>query len=181
MNTISTAVVEGGKKMICLGVIIMILGILALLAPGFSGASAALVLGIIACLAGIVRMIWAFKSGSLGKGVLVLAIGSLTLLCGIVLVTDPLVASGMLTLLVTIYFVADGLSELAGGFRMRPDYGWGWLAFTGVISVLLGIMVLAQFPLGGFWAIGTLLGIKFFLAGLVMVTTGGTAEEMARD
>lgn len=175
------AAAKGGKKMTCLGVILMILGILALLAPGFSGASIALVLGVIACIAGVVRMIWAFKSGTLGGGILVFAIGGLTLLCGLALVTDPVVASGMLTVLVAIYFIVDGLSELAGGFRMRPDDGWGWLIFSGILSVILGFMVFAQFPLSGFWAIGTLLGIKFFLAGLVMVTTGGTVDEMARE
>jgi uncharacterized membrane protein HdeD (DUF308 family) len=65
---------------------------------------------------GIVRMIWAFKAGSLGKGWLRFAIGGLTLLCGIALVANPLFASGTLTIMLAAYFVVDGVFEIVVGF-----------------------------------------------------------------
>lgn len=39
---------------------------------------------------------------------------------------------------------------------------------------VLGLMLWAQFPLSGAWAMGTLLGIKLFFIGLIMVTSGST-------
>ena len=58
------------------------------------GLSLLWILGILVVAAGLIRMFWAFQTGSLGKGVLVSAIGGLTLLCGIALMANPLGAAG---------------------------------------------------------------------------------------
>jgi len=125
-------------------------------------------------------MIWAFQAGSFGKGLLALAIGGLTLLCGIAMVANPLFSSGVLTIVLAIYLVADGISEIAAGFKVRPESGWGWLLFNNIISIVLGIMIWRQFPLSGVWAIGILLGIKLFMVGLTMVTGGSVVRSAAR-
>ena len=84
-NEAREVVNAGGKNMTFMDVLMIILGILALLAPGMTGLSITIMLGILACIAGGIRMIWAFKAGSLGKGVLVFVVGSLTLFRGIIL------------------------------------------------------------------------------------------------
>jgi uncharacterized membrane protein HdeD (DUF308 family) len=58
----------GGKKMTIFGVIAIILGMLAMLAPGLTGMWVIIMLGVIVLVGGIVRIIWAFQAGSLGKG-----------------------------------------------------------------------------------------------------------------
>ena len=170
----------GGKKMTTLGVIAIILGILFLLAPGLTGISALTIVGFLVLLAGIVRIIWAFQAASFGKGLLMFAIGGLTLLCGIALVANPLFASGVLTVILALYFIFDGISETVAGVRLRPGGGWGWMLFGGIVSILLGIMIWAQFPLSGVWAIGILLGIKLFFVGLIMVMGGSAVRSMAK-
>ena len=75
-----------------------------------------------------------------------------------------------------VYFLVDGLTEAVAGLQLRPASGWGWLLFSGVVSVLFGIMVWQQYPLAGAWAIGVLLGIKLFMVGLVMVTVGSAPK-----
>ena len=179
-NAATTAVDEGGKNATWLGVIALILGVLAMLAPGIAGMSISMMLGALALIAGVVRMIWAFKAGSLGKGILVFALGGLTLVCGIILISDPIATTGILTLLLAGYFVVDGGFEIVAGFKMRPAEGWGWMIFAGVMSAILGVMIWRQYPLSGFWAIGTLLGIKLFFIGLTMITTGSTARSLAK-
>ena len=57
------------------------------------------------------RMVWAFSAESLGKGILAFVIGGLTLLCGIALIANPLLASGVL------FFV--GLIMVTGGSVFR--------------------------------------------------------------
>jgi uncharacterized membrane protein HdeD (DUF308 family) len=96
-------------------------------------------------------------------------IGVLTLLCGIALLGHPLFASGVLTILLAVYFVSDGISEMAAGLG-RMGEGGGWLVLSGIVSLLLGAMIWAQYPLSGAWAMGTLLGIKLFFVGLTMIT-----------
>jgi uncharacterized membrane protein HdeD (DUF308 family) len=107
------------------------------------------------------------------------AIGGLTLLCGIALVANPLFASGVLTILLTVYLILDGIAEIAAGFQLRPQAGWGWLLFGGIVSIWLGLMIWSQFPLSGAWAMGILLGIKLFFIGLIMVAGGSTVRSMA--
>jgi len=179
MTEFTNAAKAGGNKMTIFGVIAIILGILCLLAPALTGVWALTLMGLLVLAAGIVRMIWAFQAGSFGKGLLMFAIGGLTLLCGIALVANPLFASGVLTVMLAVYFIFDGISEIVGGFRLRPGSGWGWMLFGGIVSVLLGIMIWAQFPLSGVWAIGILLGIKLFFVGLIMVMGGSAVRSIA--
>jgi uncharacterized membrane protein HdeD (DUF308 family) len=180
MTEFANAVKAGGTNMTFFGVIAIILGILCLLAPGLTGISVVLFLGVLVLIGGIVRIIWAFRAGSFGSGVLVFAIGGLTLLCGIVLLANPLFASGVLTFILAVYFIIDGISEIAGGARLRPQPGWGWMLFGGIVSIWLGIMIWGQFPLSGVWAIGILLGIKLFFVGLIMIMGGSAVRSVGQ-
>jgi len=178
MNEFESSARAGARMMTVFGIIAIILGILAMMAPGLAGLSVAWTVGVLVTLAGAVRMIWALMAGSLGRGLLMFAIGALTLLCGIALVIRPLFAAGVMTILLTVYFLVDGIIELIAGFRSRPIPGSGWMIFGGIVSILLGIMIWRQFPLSGPWAVGILLGIKLFFIGLIMVT-GSSAVRSA--
>ena len=180
MNELKEAAKAGGKNMTIFGVIAIILGIFAMMAPGLTGISVAILVGVIVLIGGIIRIIWAFQAGSLGKGLLMFAIGGLTLLCGIALVANPLFASGVLTIMLAVYFIVDGIFEIAAAMRLRPASGWGWMLFGGIISIWLGIMIWGQFPLSGAWAIGILLGIKLFFVGLIMVMGGSAVRSLAK-
>jgi uncharacterized membrane protein HdeD (DUF308 family) len=179
MNELKEAAKAKGANMTIFGVIAIILGMLAMLAPGLTGASVVTLVGLLVLAAGLVRMIWAFSAGSFGKGLFAFATGGLTLLCGIVLVVNPLFASGVLTILLAVYFIFDGISEISTGIWLRPESGWGWMLFGGIVSILLGTMIWAQFPLSGVYAIGILLGIKLFFVGLIMITVGSAIRSMA--
>jgi uncharacterized membrane protein HdeD (DUF308 family) len=179
MNELKEAAKAGGKNMTFFGVIAIILGILAMMMPGLTGVSVVFFLGWIVLAAGIVRMIWAFQAASLGRGLLMFAIGLLTLLAGLSLLANPLLASGLLTIMLAVYFVLDGIGEITAGIKVRPAAGWGWLLFGGIVSILLGLMIWRQFPLSGLWAVGILLGIKLFFIGLIMVTAGSAVRSLA--
>ena len=179
MNQLTDAAKAGGKRMTVFGIISIILGMLAMLVPGLTGLSVVLLMGVFVLLAGIVRIIWAFQAGSFGKGLLMFAVGGLTLLCGIALIAHPLFASGVLTIMLAVYFIADGIFEITASMRLRPESGWGWMLFGGIVSILLGMMIWGQFPLSGVWAIGILLGIKMFFIGLIMIMGGSAVRSMA--
>jgi uncharacterized membrane protein HdeD (DUF308 family) len=181
MNEFADAAKVGGNRMTIFGVIAIILGILAMLAPVLTGISVIILVGVLVLIGGIVRIIWAFQAGSLGKGLPMFAIGGLTLLCGIVLLAHPLFASGVLTIILALYFVLDGISEIAASVRLRPGAGWGWMLFGGIVSIWLGIIIWGQFPLSGLWAIGILLGIKLFFVGLIMLKGGSAVRSMAKE
>ncbi len=177
--SITDAAGRGGKRMSRLGIVTMVLGFLVMLAPVLVGFSLLWILGLLVAGAGLCRMFWAFQTGSLGKGVLVFAIGGLTLLAGIALLANPYLASGVLTIVLAIYFVVDGAAEIGSAFGQPPGSGRGWLLFGGAVSILLGIIIWRQCPLSGVWAIGVLIGIKLFFGGMIMVAAGSTVRAAA--
>jgi uncharacterized membrane protein HdeD (DUF308 family) len=161
-----------GSRATVFGIVCIVLGILAMMAPGIAGLWVATLLGVLVLLGGILRIVWAFEAGSIGRGLLLFAVGGVTALCGVMLLANPLFASGVLSVLLAVYFFLDGILEIAAGFQFRSRPGWGWLVFGGVVSILLGAVIWAQFPLSGLWAMGILLGIKLFFIGLMLVTAG---------
>jgi uncharacterized membrane protein HdeD (DUF308 family) len=169
----------GGTRMATWGVITMLLGVFAMFTPMITGFSILLLLGVLVMAAGIMRMLWAFKAGSVGRGLLMFVLGLLTLVVGFLLLVNPVFAAVSVTILLTAYLVVDGAAEIYAGIQRRPDAGWGWLTVGGVVSILLGVLIWRQAPLAGVWAIGLFLGIKLFFVGLMMMTVGGTLRGVA--
>jgi len=181
MNPIASEVRSAGRRMTLFGIITIILGIAAIAAPLTTGVSIVVFVGMLMMTAGILRMIWAFGAGSFGKGLVGFAIGCLTLLCGLSMVSNPLFSFGYLTILLAIYLFADGLAEVAGAFRLPSSSGRMWMIVGGTASILLGTMMWRQYPLAGGWAIGTFLGIKLFFIGIAMLTTGSGVRKIAES
>jgi uncharacterized membrane protein HdeD (DUF308 family) len=177
MNTPIVLAGVDGKRMTTLGVIAIVLGLLCMIAPMIAGLSLGLVLGILVMAGGLLRMIWAFKEGGVGKGgILRLLLGCLTLICGLLLAVNPVFAAAFLTILLSLYFIIDGLVEIAAGTSTKQ----GWLTFAGVISILLGIMLWTGFPMSGPWVLGVLLGLKLLFIGIVMLTGGSAVKSFAK-
>jgi uncharacterized membrane protein HdeD (DUF308 family) len=162
-----------------IGMATMILGILAMLTPLFTGLSVVFIVGVIVLAGGLVRLVWALQSSRSDHKELKVLVSALTVLCGLVLTFNPSVGSAVLTILLAIYFVFDGVIEIIAALRRRPDRGWRWLLAGGSVSLLLGIVAWQQYPLSGAWAIGLLLGMKLFFIGLVMFTVGSRARAAA--
>jgi uncharacterized membrane protein HdeD (DUF308 family) len=168
VNAENTVLQNVGSKMKWMGWLCIVFGILAIAMPWVAGQSILMMVGILVMAAGIMRMIWAFQAGSLGKGILVFLIGVLTLLAGIAVIAHPLMSSAVLSIMLAVYFLADGFSELTAAFSVKE--GKGWLLFDAVVTIILGIMIFTGFPLAGTVAIGVLLGIKLLFVGITMLT-----------
>jgi len=167
---INSAIVSKNTKLF--GIVTIILGILAIAAPLVVGVSISFLVGLLVLLAGLGRILLVYQSTGQGKNSQGLIIGILMLFCGILLVTDPLLASGLLTILLAVYFILDGAFEIMSALRLRPLSGWHWLMTSGSLSLLLGLFIWLQYPLSGAWAIGVLLGIKLLFVGWTLFTVG---------
>ena len=83
---------------------------------------------------------------------------------GALIIWRPLVTAEILTLLMGSFFVVAGLFQLITPFVVSlPE--WGWHALNGIITLVLGILVLAQWPVSGLWVIGLFLGIELIFFG----------------
>ena len=179
MTEIINSTAPTAKNTKLFGIITIILGILSIASPLLIGFSITLLVGMLVLLAGAARMFWFFQSSSLAKDLPGFIFAVLTLLCGIVMVLNPVFTSGFLTIILALYFIIDGTLEIMAAFRIRPLSGWIWLLIGGSISFLLGLMIWQQFPLSGAWAIGVLLGIKLLFVGIIMFSMGTTLQSAA--
>ena len=165
--------------LIFLGVLTVIFGVMAIAAPMITGITVAVFVGFLLLFTGIMRIVYAFKSGQWGSGIWGTIIGLLGAVAGLLLIFRPMVGLLTLTLLLAIYFFVDGISEIIAAFKIKPDQGWGWVLFNGVIALLLGIMIWRQWPMSGSWAIGVLVGVHILITGWTMIVLGTGARRIA--
>ncbi len=63
-----------------------------------------------------------------------------------------------------MFFLIGGLFQLIGSLTVHVP-GWGWQAVDGIITLVLGVLVLSQWPVSGLWVIGLFIGIDLIFYG----------------
>jgi len=87
---------------------------------------------------------------------------------GLLIIWRPVVTAEVLTLLMGAFFLATGLFQIvAPAVISLPD--WGWHVLNGIITLLLGFFVLAQWPVTGLWVIGLFVGVELLFYGVAWV------------
>ena len=174
---------EEAKKnsglLIFLGIMTVIFGVIAIGSPLITGVAVAVFVGFLLLASGVARIVHALKSKQWGTGFWGTAIGVLGVAAGLMMIFRPLVGLVTMTMLIAIYFLIDGISEIIAAFKIKPDQGWGWVLFNGIIAVVLGLMIWRQWPVSGAWAIGLLVGIHILMTGWSMIILGTGARKIA--
>ena len=179
MNNNAQPLKKASNRGVIWGVLTIFLGVLAIGSPLVSGLAVAITVGAVLLVAGISMTLFAFQAPSFGRGILRLLFGALTILVGISALSQPGIALANLTLLLGIYFIADGVMALIVAFNVKPLPGWGWMTFNGAVTIALGWMILKGWPVSGVWAIGILVGVRLLFAGMTMLTLGTAGRQVA--
>ena len=160
-----------------MGIILVILGIIGL---GMSTAltiTSVLFFGFMMIAAGILQLIDAFKAEGWKSILAYVLISILYIIAGILMIYDPIFSAMWLTLAIAGIIIAVGILRIIMGFQIKPVKGWGWTVFSGVISILLGIMIIAQWPVSGLWVIGMFVAIELIMQGWAMVAISLVAKK----
>lgn len=163
---------QASRTSFVLGIVLVSLGVFAVFAPLFTGIAATVLVGMLLIAGGIAETIFAFKAPSFGKGVLTFLFGGLSVVVGIAMLFFPGRGLGALTVLLAAYFVAAGIVDIVLAIKLRPENGWGWALFSGIISVVLGGFIVWQWPVSGIWAVGVYVGVRLLLHGWALVAMG---------
>ncbi|WP_293795716.1 HdeD family acid-resistance protein [uncultured Bosea sp.] len=147
------------------GIALVILGILGLGAVTMLSLASAIWFGAMILVGGIVVLVDAFRHQGWKSRVLHILIGLLYVAIGLMTFANPLLATASLTLLAGAALVATGVLRLVVAFQNRELPAWGWIAFSGALSLLLGGMILAQWPGSSLWVLGTFLAIELIFQG----------------
>jgi uncharacterized membrane protein HdeD (DUF308 family) len=178
-----TGWVEDARKnagmIMVLGVVTVIAGFLALVMPWASGIGSTVFVGVAIAVAGFARLFGAFHAGSFGRGALAFIGGALCVLGGLIMAARPGLGLALLTLMLGAYLVVDGIFGAVLAFHVRPAKGWGWMLVNAAIAVILGFLLLREWPLTGLWAIGTFVGVYLLFAGFSLISIASAARKMA--
>jgi uncharacterized membrane protein HdeD (DUF308 family) len=155
--------------MAVLAVICIAGGFLALLNPFGATVFAVTLAGWVFLIQGVIQVIHAFRVRDWSGFIWSLGIGVLSLLVGVVLVADPLAGAIPLTLLVAVLFLATGVAKTMFALALRPASGWVWVLASGLVSVVLGVMILAGLPATATTILGLLLGIELVSNGVLFL------------
>ena len=102
----------------------------------------------------------------------------LSFITGVITLQQPLAVAGTITLLMAIFFMTTGIIKIVTALVVQMPK-WGSWVLNGIFTMVLGFMVLNQWPVSGLWVIGTFLGIDILLHGASLVFLGSTIGRQA--
>jgi uncharacterized membrane protein HdeD (DUF308 family) len=153
------------------GIVLVVLGILAIIVPPLATITFTLFLGWLFLISGIMGLIttfWARHSPGFWWSLLsaVLAIAA-----GIVLLVEPLRGAVTLTLLLIVFFIIEGVLTIMYAFEHKKDLSgrWGWMLVSGIIDLILAGIILIGLPGTAAWALGLLVGINMLFGGSALI------------
>lgn len=157
---------------VALGVVYVVAGLVALGSVVVATVATVLVVGIMMLVAGIAEVIGAFQIKTWGKFLLWLLLGALYIVAGLATFQNPLLAAALLTLLLGAALTVSGIMRIFLGFSMRQGMPWIGVVLSGAITLLLGLVVLAHWPISSVYILGLFLGIDLVMAGAGWIAVG---------
>jgi uncharacterized membrane protein HdeD (DUF308 family) len=150
--------------LLALGVVMVVLGTIALMIIPAATIGTALVLGWLLVASGVFEMVHAFRVRQWGGFFLHLIGAVLGLLSGLLVVTHPLAGAAAATLLFASFLTAIGLFRLIAALSLKFPH-WGWAVFDSLVTLGLGILLWAEWPSSGVWILGVCVGVSLLLRG----------------
>jgi uncharacterized membrane protein HdeD (DUF308 family) len=167
------------KLFLIQGIVMMILGFLAVAEPNVATLAVTLFVGWLFFIAGIFRAVSAWHSRQMpGFGWSMLS-AVLSIALGLILVLRPLAGVLTLTMVLVAFFIIEGIASILGAIQHRQHLrSWGWVLFSGIVDLFLAYLIWAGWPSSADWAIGLLVGINMLFFGLSLVMTALAARVM---
>jgi uncharacterized membrane protein HdeD (DUF308 family) len=170
-TTIHTIVQKWGW-FVALGIGELILGGVASANLMAANLASVLVIGAAMFVAGIFQIVHAVSARG-WRGVLFwLFAGIVYAAAGAIVLYDPVLASLTLALTISIFLVAAGILRIWAGFHARPATGWGWIVAAGVVTLAVGVILVAAWPSIGLWLLGAMLVVDLIFQGWGLIMFG---------
>jgi uncharacterized membrane protein HdeD (DUF308 family) len=149
---------------------LVILGVVAALAPVMAGATVVVVIGLVLLAAAVLIGAWGLRAREAGKGNGGLVIAALAAIAGLLLVVQPTAGLSLVRLLLIGYLLLSGAAEIASAWELRSsEDDWSPMLVSGAVSILAGSALWADWPISGARAIGLYVGVKLASVGLAVV------------
>ncbi len=151
-----------------LGVLLIFLGVLAIGFAKWATEFSVILLGLLLAGAGILQIFSGCSSKKWTGFSLSLLLGLFYIIAGILCIFKPMDSALSISLLIAALLLIGGLFRLISALIYRFD-NWGWVIFNGLTSILLGVLILVEWPVSAIWVIGLFVGVDLILIGYYWV------------
>jgi len=170
-SRVQAAVREHWKAFLFEGILLAILGLAAMIVPPLASLAVTIFVGWMFMISGIAGLVLTFWARALPGFWWSLISAALAVVAGGILLAQPVKGVYALTLVIGIYFVAEGVATIMYALEHRRELSerWLWLLIAGIFDVLISFMIISGLPGSAEWAIGLLVGINLVFGGASLI------------
>ena len=153
------------------GIVLVVLGVLAILVPMVATIAVAILIGWLFFISGIVGLITTFMMRNAPGFWWSLLSAVLGIIVGIVLLSRPVLGAISLTLLLTVFFIIEGVASIMYAMEHKKELTgrWTWMLVSGIVDLFLAFIILTGLPGTAAWALGLLVGINMLFGGTSLI------------
>lgn len=170
MKTLFRPSGRGWGWMVLRGLVLVLLGLLAAFSPFSTALSLAWVLGLYACIDGVLLLLASTAHGINRKPLL--WAGGLGLVLGLVSLIWPQITILLVLTVIGAWVLLAGTLQCVAAWQLPPATpGRGWLTVSGLLSILFGVLLLVH-PAGALAALMTVFGVWAVVSGAFILVHG---------
>ena len=165
------------------GVLMIVLGVLAVAAPAFATLTVDIYVGWLFLISGVLGLIAMFSARNVPGFLWTLVTALLSIIVGGVLLWKPAEGAVSLTIVLTAFFIVEGIFQAVAAFTYRDAMpsSWGWLLASGLADLALAAIIIAGWPGTAAWVLGLLVGVNLLTTGWAVVMVALGARDIARS
>ena len=163
------------------GIVLIILGTLALLAPVVASVAATVFFGWLLLLSGILGLVATFRARQAPGFWWSLLSAVIGIVAGVLLLGWPLLGTLSLTAVLIAFLFAEGAVTIMYALEHRRELSgrWAWMLASGVVDLLLAVIIVSGLPGTIAWALGLMVGINLVFGGASMIGMALAARSAA--
>jgi len=166
IESIVPVIKKASSWVIIWSIVTFVCGILAIVLPLTVSFGIALIIGCLTLVAGIAHLVFAFQTRSIDGFLWQISVGMLYGVAAICLLVNPLLSVLSLALILAIFLLSEGILELALYFCLRRFRHSLWVLIDGIGTLILGLLMIRQWPPATPEIIGALIGISLMLSAI---------------
>ena len=170
-QALTQSVREHWKLFLVEGIVLVVLGVLAIIVPQIATLAVAIFLGWLFLISGVAGLVTTFMARHAPGFWWSLLSAVLAVAAGLLLLARPVVGAVSLTLLLIVFFIIEGVASImfALDHRRQLPGSWGVMLLSGIVDLLLAGMVFFGLPSSAEWAIGLLVGINMVFGCVALI------------
>ena len=165
---------------VALGALLILIGSIALGANYATTLITILVLGWMLIITGVIEAVSAFYVRSWGGFFLHILGAALDLVLGYLFLAQPVEGAMVLTVFLACLFFVGGSFRIVASMTSKFP-GWGWSLFGGIVNVVLGVLLIKQWPYDGIWFIGFCVALELIFRGWFWVMIGMSLKQSPKN